>query len=58
MIIKIIFSIFLIVGIINPKISWKLKGGWMDKEGEPSKLYIVVNRGFSIVLLAALWLFY
>lgn len=56
MIIKIILSIILIMGIINPKISWMIKEGWRLKGAEPSPLFIKVNRISSIVLLVLLWI--
>lgn len=54
--IKIIISIFALVGIINPELSWKLSEGWKFRDAEPSDAYLVYTRIVSVVILIVLWL--
>lgn len=54
--IKIIFSIFLLIGIINPKLSWKMSEGWKYKDVEPSEGYLIGTRIISAVVLVLIWL--
>lgn len=54
--IKIIFSIFLLIGIINPKLSWKMSEGWKYKDIEPSEGYLIGTRIISVVILVIIWL--
>ncbi len=55
--IKIIVSIFLIIGIINPELSWKLSEGWKFKDAEPSDAYLIMTRIISVIVLIIVWLF-
>ena len=53
---KIIISILLIIGIVNPKMAWKMSEGWKFKEEiEPSITYLIVNVIGSIVVLFIIW---
>lgn len=52
---KILFSVILLIGIINPKMAWKISEGWKYKNVEPSTAYLVVNRVVSIVMLVVIW---
>lgn len=53
---KIILSILLIIGIVNPKLAWKMSEGWKFKEEiEPSITYLVVNVIGSIIILLVIW---
>ena len=53
---KIIISILLIIGIVNPKMAWKMSEGWKFKEDiEPSITYLIVNVIGSIVVLFIIW---
>lgn len=54
--IKIIISIFALVGIINPELFWKLSEGWKFRDAEPSDAYLVYTRIVSVVILIVLWL--
>lgn len=54
--IKIIASILLIIGIINPKLSWKMSEGWKYKDIEPSEGYLIGTRITSVVILVIIWL--
>jgi hypothetical protein len=54
--IKIIASILLIIGIINPKLSWKMSEGWKYKDTEPSEGYLIGTRITSVVILVIIWL--
>lgn len=54
--IKIIVSIFLIIGIINPELSWKLSEGWKFKDAEPSDAYLIMTRIISVIVLIIVWL--
>ncbi|MDD7796040.1 DUF6199 family natural product biosynthesis protein [Clostridium sp. 'White wine YQ'] len=54
--IKIIISIILIIGIINPRLSWKISEGWKFKDVEPSTLYLIMTRVMSVVMLIVVWL--
>lgn len=56
MLLKIIVTILLVIGIINPKIPWMLKEGWKFKDAEPSGLYIAMTRIYSVILLFVVWL--
>lgn len=40
--IKIIASIFLLIGIISPETSWKMSEGWKFKDAEPSEGYLYI----------------
>ena len=53
---KIIVSIFLLIGIINPKIAWMISEGWKFKNAEPSEVYLIINRIMAIVILIVIWL--
>jgi len=53
--IKVIASIFLVIGIINPKIAWKISEGWKFKNVEPSEVYLLFNRIMSVVILVVIW---
>ncbi|WP_426351142.1 hypothetical protein ACPWSR_07925 [Alloiococcus sp. CFN-8] len=57
MLLKVVISILLIIGIINPKVIWMVKGGGKFKDNGPSNLYLVMNRVFSVILLLVTWLF-
>ena len=54
--IKIIISIILIIGIINPRISWMMSDGWKFKNAEPSTLYLIMTRIMSVIMLIVVWL--
>ncbi|MBL4933622.1 DUF6199 family natural product biosynthesis protein [Clostridium paridis] len=54
--IKVIVSIILIIGIINPRLSWKISEGWKFKGVEPSTLYLIMTRVMSVVMLIVVWL--
>lgn len=54
---KIVVSILLIINIINPNLSWKMKEGWISKDAKPSNSYLVMTRIFSFILLFVLWVF-
>ncbi len=53
---KIFVSIFLLIGIINPKIAWMISEGWKFKNAEPSEVYLIINRIMAIVILIVIWL--
>ncbi len=53
--IKLLFTVFCIIGIINPELSWKMSEGWKFKDAEPSVLYLVMTRIMSIVVLVIVW---
>jgi hypothetical protein len=52
---KVIISIMLIVGIINPRIAWQMSEGWKFKDAEPSVIYLGMTRVMSVVMLIVLW---
>lgn len=54
---KIFVSILLIFNILNPNVSWKIKGGWSSEDKEPSDSYLTMTRVFSFILLFVLWVF-
>jgi hypothetical protein len=54
--IKIIISIILIIGIINPRISWMLSEGWKFKNAEPSTIYLIMTRIISVIMLIVIWI--
>ncbi|HZK84052.1 MAG TPA: hypothetical protein VFC58_05120 [Desulfosporosinus sp.] len=41
---KLIVSVFLLIGIVNPKIAWMISEGWKFKNAEPSEVYLIVNN--------------
>ncbi len=53
---KLIVSVFLLIGIINPKIAWMISEGWKFKNAEPSEVYLIINRIMAIVILIVIWL--
>ena len=55
LIVKIIISIFCILGIINPELTWKISEGWKVKNVEPSDVYLNLNRIASAVVLFIVW---
>lgn len=55
---KIIISIFLLIGIINPQLAWKMSEGWKYKNVEPSRAYLVMGRIFSIIALLIVWVLF
>jgi hypothetical protein len=52
---KVIISIILLIGIISPKLAWKISEGWKYKNAEPSTFYLVMGRIVSIILLVVVW---
>ncbi|SDY87761.1 hypothetical protein SAMN05660462_01106 [Proteiniborus ethanoligenes] len=54
---KIIASIILIIGIINPRLTWKVSEGWKFKDAEPSEAYLIMSRIVSVIVLIIVWLF-
>jgi hypothetical protein len=52
---KIIISIFCIVGIIKPELTWKISEGWKFKNVEPSDVYLNLNRIASAIVLFIVW---
>ncbi|WP_238883360.1 DUF6199 family natural product biosynthesis protein [Clostridium sp. YIM B02551] len=54
--IKVIVSIILIIGVINPRLSWKISEGWKFRDVEPSTLYLIMTRVMSVVMLIVVWL--
>lgn len=52
---KIVMSLFVLLGIINPKIVWKMSVGWMFKNAEPSEIYPTIIRISSVIFLLFLW---
>jgi hypothetical protein len=54
---KMIISIFLIVGIVNPRFAWEMSEGWKFKDAEPSEAYLVMTRISSVIILIVLWVF-
>lgn len=53
--VKLVFSVILIIGIINPKAAWKVSEGWKFKNVEPSETYLMLNRIASVIFLIILW---
>ncbi|WP_042333717.1 DUF6199 family natural product biosynthesis protein [Desulfosporosinus meridiei] len=53
--IKIIASVFLIITIINPRITWMISEGWKFKNAEPSELYLIINRIMAVVIFIVIW---
>jgi len=53
---KLIASVFLLIGIINPKITWMISEGWKFKNAEPSEVYLIINRVMAVVILIVIWL--
>ena len=54
---KLIFSIFCIIGIVNPELSWKMSEGWKFRDAEPSEAYLFMTRLIGVVALVVIWLF-
>jgi hypothetical protein len=52
---KIIISILLLIGIVSPKIAWKITEGWKYKNAEPSTFYLIMGRIVSIFMLMVIW---
>lgn len=55
---KIIFSIFAIIGIVNPELSWKISEGWKFRNVEPSEAYLVLTRIVGVITLIVIWLLF
>ncbi|WP_068965592.1 DUF6199 family natural product biosynthesis protein [Desulfosporosinus sp. BG] len=55
---KLIISVVLLVGIINPRIAWMISEGWKFKNAEPSEVYLLFNRIMAIVILIVIWLIF
>lgn len=53
--IKMIASIFLLITIINPRITWMISEGWKFKNAEPSELYLIINRIMAVVIFIVIW---
>lgn len=53
--VKLIFTIFALIGIFNPRLSWKMSEGWKFKNAEPSTAYLIMTRISSIVVLIIVW---
>jgi hypothetical protein len=53
--IKILFTVFCIMGIVNPRLSWKMSEGWKFKNAEPSEFYLGMTRIMSIIILVVVW---
>ncbi|EHQ89458.1 DUF6199 family natural product biosynthesis protein [Desulfosporosinus youngiae] len=53
--IKIIASVFLLITIINPRITWMISEGWKFKNAEPSELYLMINRIMAVVIFIVIW---
>ena len=54
--IKILLSIFLVIGIIYPKFAWMIAEGWKFKDVEPSGLYLGMSRITAGIVLVLLWI--
>lgn len=54
--VKLIFSVFCLIGIINPELSWKMSEGWKFKDAEPSEMYLFATRAASVIILIFIWL--
>lgn len=54
--IKLFFSVMCIIGIVNPKLSWKMAEGWKFKNVEPSSFYLIMTRIMSVIMLIIVWL--
>lgn len=54
--IKLFFTVLALIGIIDPKLSWKMSEGWKFKNAEPSSFYLVMTRIMSVIVLIVLWL--
>jgi len=52
---KVIISILLIIGIINPRFAWQMSEGWKFKDAEPSETYLVMTRMISVAMLVIIW---
>ncbi|WP_083824113.1 DUF6199 family natural product biosynthesis protein [Desulfosporosinus sp. OT] len=52
---KIIASVFLLITIINPRITWMISEGWKFKNAEPSELYLIINRIMAVVIFIVIW---
>ncbi|WP_085930980.1 DUF6199 family natural product biosynthesis protein [Desulfosporosinus sp. OT] len=50
-----IASIFLLITIINPRITWMISEGWKFKNAEPSELYLIINRIMAVVIFIVIW---
>lgn len=55
---KIIFSIFAIIGIVNPELSWKMSEGWKFRNAEPSEAYLVFTRIVGVIALIVIWVLF
>lgn len=55
--IKLIFTVFCLLGIIKPELSWKMSEGWKFKDAEPSEMYLVMTRIMSVIILIVIWFF-
>lgn len=53
--IKVVLSILLIVGILNPRFAWQMSEGWKFKDAEPSEAYLIMTRVMSVIMLFILW---
>lgn len=53
--IKIVFTVFCLIGIVNPMLSWKISEGWKFKNAEPSDAYLVMTRISSVIILIVVW---
>ena len=55
--IKLVFTVFCLLGIIYPRLSWKMSEGWKFKDAEPSTLYLAMTRIMSFIILIVVWFF-
>ena len=53
---KLIFTVFALIGILNPKLTWQMSEGWKFKDAEPSEAYLVMTRITSVVVLIVVWI--
>ncbi len=54
--VKVIFSIFLAIGIVSPRTTWAMTEGWKFRDAEPSDAYLMITRVMSTIILLVLWL--
>lgn len=52
---KLIFTVFCLLGIINPELSWRMSEGWKFKDAEPSEMYLFMTRIMSVIILIVVW---
>lgn len=52
---KFLFSIPLIIGIINPEFMWTISEGWKFRNAEPSEAYLTMTRVMAVIILLVLW---